>query len=168
MATTLMTVATASHICSAFVICSILTNVAPVKSTNETVITLGGYVAWKDTDVMWTPELENKESSDFKELSSSLCADLEKQFRRTISYKDVKMECEISSISSQSSFVVTTLTFGDWLNGTSGSLRAIFAPHQSESHAHYKTISLFRVSRHVEDEDESGFLDEAEEISFTS
>ncbi|KAG5447940.1 hypothetical protein CSKR_100944 [Clonorchis sinensis] len=146
VATTLMRVATALFICSAFVVYSILTNVLSVKSTNETVITLGGYVAWEGTDVMWRPELENKESSDFKELSSSLCADLEEQFRQTVSLEDVKMECEISSISSQNSFVVTTLKFADWLNLTSGSLRAIFVPHQSGSYAHYKTISLFRAA----------------------
>ncbi|GAA53198.1 hypothetical protein CLF_109745 [Clonorchis sinensis] len=110
VATTLMRVATALFICSAFVVYSILTNVFFHQSFQLNLRTL------------------------------------EEQFRQTVSLEDVKMECEISSISSQNSFVVTTLKFADWLNLTSGSLRAIFVPHQSGSYAHYKTISLFRAA----------------------
>ncbi|KER29144.1 hypothetical protein T265_13434, partial [Opisthorchis viverrini] len=108
MATTLMRMATALHICSAFLACFILANVS----------------------LYWSSQLNLRT--------------LEKQFRQTDSFEDVEMECEISNISSTNSFVVTTLTFGDWLNLTSESLRDIFAPNQSETHAHYKTISLFQ------------------------
>ncbi|TGZ61456.1 hypothetical protein CRM22_007972 [Opisthorchis felineus] len=112
-------------------------------------IVLGGTVVWRDGDVIWSPTLDDKTSTERMDLTRSLCHNLKDQILRRSNVTAIPTSCEMLWINHEDNNAISYMEYDQKLPLVLEDLYKIFLPNEVTDDAHYKTVTHYQLGAEV-------------------